>query len=40
MSRFTADQLAFAASKTAYMGRDESIELLCANVGSPFQVPL
>ena len=28
MSRFSADQLAFAASKTAYMGRDESIEFL------------
>jgi sugar phosphate isomerase/epimerase len=28
MARFTADQLAFAASKTAYMGRDESIAFL------------
>lgn len=26
--RFTSDQLAFAASKTGYMGRDESIEFL------------
>ena len=28
MSRFTPDQLSFAASKRAYMGRDESIEFL------------
>ena len=28
MARFTADQLAFAASKKAYMARDESIEFL------------
>lgn len=28
MSRFSADQLSFAASKRAYMGRDESIEFL------------
>ena len=28
MRRFTSDQLAFAASKRAYMGRDESIEFL------------
>lgn len=28
MARFTSDQLAFAASKTQYMGRDESIEFL------------
>ena len=28
MPRFTDDQLAFAASKRAYMGRDESIEFL------------
>ena len=28
MARFTADQLAFAASKKAYMGRDESIEFM------------
>jgi sugar phosphate isomerase/epimerase len=28
MARFTADQLAFAASKTRYMGREESIEFL------------
>jgi L-rhamnose isomerase len=28
MSRFSADQLQFAASKKAYMGRDESIEFL------------
>lgn len=28
MERFTADQLAFAASKTGYMGREESIEFL------------
>ena len=28
MPRFTADQLAFAASKNAYMGRDESIEFM------------
>jgi xylose isomerase len=28
MERFTADHLAFAASKTAYMGREESIEFL------------
>jgi xylose isomerase len=28
MTRFTADQAAFAASKTRYMGRDESIEFL------------
>ena len=30
MSRFSADQLQFAASKKAYMGRDESIEFLKA----------
>ncbi len=30
MARFTSDQLAFAAKKTAYMGRDESIEFLKA----------
>jgi len=28
MSRFTRDQLAFAASKRAYMGRDEAIDFL------------
>jgi sugar phosphate isomerase/epimerase len=28
MARFTSDQLAFAAKKKAYMGRDESIEFL------------
>src|SRR4029079_16313674 len=28
MSRFSADQLAFAASKRGYMGREESIEFL------------
>jgi len=28
MARFSADQLAFAASKKAYMGRAESIEFL------------
>ena len=28
MSRFTADHMAFAASKTRYMGREESIEFL------------
>src|SRR6478609_3578116 len=28
MARFTADQLAFAAKKKAYMGRDEAIEFL------------
>ena len=28
MTRFTADQLAYAASKKAYMGREESIEFL------------
>ena len=28
MARFTADQLAFAASKKGYMGRDEAIEFL------------
>jgi L-rhamnose isomerase len=28
MARFTADQLAFAASKKGYMGREESIEFL------------
>jgi xylose isomerase len=28
MTRFSADQLAFAAAKTGYMGRDESIEFL------------
>src|SRR5262245_57363477 len=27
-AKFTADQLAFAASKKGYMGRDESIEFL------------
>jgi xylose isomerase len=30
MARFTSDQLAFAAKKKAYMGRDESIEFLKA----------
>ena len=30
MARFTSDQLAFAAKKKAYMGRDESIEFLNA----------
>jgi L-rhamnose isomerase len=30
MARFTSDQLAFAAQKKAYMGRDESIEFLNA----------
>src|SRR5215469_3449347 len=28
MARFTSDQLAFAAAKKSYMGRDESIEFL------------
>lgn len=28
MPRFTADQLAFAATKRIYMGRDESIEFM------------
>ena len=28
MPRFTAEQLVFAASKKAYMGRDESIEFM------------
>ena len=28
MARFTADHMAFAASKTRYMGREESIEFL------------
>ena len=28
MTRFTADQLAFAKTKQSYMGRDESIEFL------------
>ena len=30
MTRFTADQLAFAASRNGYMGRQESIEFLKA----------
>ena len=28
MARFSADQLALAASKKAYMGREESIEFM------------
>jgi len=28
MARFTSEQIAFAAQKKAYMGRDESIEFL------------